>query len=70
MRGNGRGRAGRYRNLRVVIYAKQIREPFRVARTPGGDVLNGEAGDWAVQYAPDDCGLVARARFEQVYRRA
>jgi len=64
------GRAGRYRNVPVVIYAKQIPEPFLVARAPGGDVLSGAAGDWAVQYAPNDCGLVARARFEQVYRRA
>ena len=64
------GHAGRYRNLPVVILAKQIHEPFRVARTAGGDVLTGAAGDWAVEYAPGDCGLVARARFEAVYRIA
>ena len=64
------GRAGRYRNLPVVIFAKQINEPFRVARVPGGDLLTGRAGDWAVEYAPGDCGLVDRLRFERVYRRA
>jgi hypothetical protein len=64
------GRAGAYRNVPVVVHAKQIREPFRVARSPGGDLLVGEAGDWAVQYAPGDCGLVERTRFERVYRRA
>lgn len=64
------GRPGAYRNLPVVIYAKQIHEPFRVARAPGGDVLTGSAGDWALEYAPGDCGLVERTRFERVYRRA
>lgn len=68
--GTATGAAGRYRNVPVVILAKQIHEPFRVSRTAGGDVLTGEAGDWAVEYAPGDCGLVARARFEAVYRIA
>ncbi|MBS0394869.1 MAG: PGDYG domain-containing protein [Proteobacteria bacterium] len=68
--GLAHGAAGRYRNVPVVIYAKQIHEPFRVARRPGGDVLSGAAGDWAVEYAPGDCGLVERTRFERVYRRA
>ena len=64
------GAAGRYRNVPVVVFAKQIHEPFHVARSPGGDVLTGEAGDWALQYAPGDCGLVDRNRFERVYRPA
>ncbi len=64
------GANGRYRNVPVVIHAKQIHEPFRVARRPGGDVLRGAPGDWAVEYAPGDCGLVERTRFERVYRRA
>ena len=68
--GAAAGHAGRYRNVPVVIHAKQIGVPFQVARSPGGDLLTGEAGDWAVEYAPGDCGLVARARFEAVYRIA
>ncbi len=68
--GTTEGRSGNYRNLPVMVYAKQISEPFRVARSTGGDVLTGSAGDWAVEYAPGDCGLVDRARFERVYRRA
>jgi len=68
--GTQSGRAGDYRNVPVVVYAKQIHEPFRVARAPGGDVLTGHAGDWALEYSPGDCGLVDRARFERVYRRA
>jgi hypothetical protein len=41
---------------------------FSVARSAGGDVLRGAAGDWLVQYAPGDYGVVARARFDRVYR--
>ncbi|HUO80278.1 MAG TPA: PGDYG domain-containing protein [Steroidobacteraceae bacterium] len=68
--GTPAGAGGRYRNVPTPVWAKQIHEPFRVARVPGGDVLTGEAGDWAIEYAPGDCGLVDRARFASVYRRA
>jgi hypothetical protein len=64
------GQDGDYRNVPVVVLAKQIHEAFRVARAPGGDVLIGQPGDWALEYAPGDCGLVDRARFERVYREA
>jgi hypothetical protein len=67
--GQGHGAPGPYRNVPVPVWAKQIPTAFRIARSPGGDVLSGEAGDWALEYAPSDCGLVARDRFERVYRR-
>ncbi|MEI8297221.1 MAG: PGDYG domain-containing protein [Pseudomonadota bacterium] len=66
--GQAPGAPGAYRNVPVSVWAKQIAEPFHIARAPGGDVLSGEAGDWALQYAANDCGLVARLRFEAVYR--
>ena len=66
--GTDAGAAGAYRNLPVTVLAKPIDRPFRVARTAGGDVLRGQAGDWLVQYAPADYGIVDRARFEAVYR--
>jgi hypothetical protein len=62
------GAAGRYRNRPMPVLAKRMSVPFSVQRTAGGDVLRGEAGDWLVQYAPGDHGIVARARFEGVYR--
>ena len=68
--GQAHGEPGPYRNVPTPVWAKQIPGPFRIARSPGGDVLTGEAGDWALEYAPDDCGLVARDRFERVYRPA
>jgi PGDYG protein len=62
------GRAGRYRNRSVAVLAKRMSAAFTVARSAGGDVLRGEAGDWLVQYAPGDHGIVAAARFDRVYR--
>ena len=41
---------------------------FIVARSSGGDLLRGSAGDWLVQYAPADHGVVAAKRFASVYR--
>jgi hypothetical protein len=63
------GMDGAYRNRPVPVLARQVAEPFAVARSQGGDLLRGEANDWLLQYAPGDHGLVENARFQQVYRR-
>lgn len=68
--GQQAGEAGPYRNVPVVIWAKRIEASFTIERCAGGDRLIGEAGDWAVEYAENDCGLVAQERFAAVYRRA
>ena len=62
------GESGRYRNVPQQIRGKQMAVAFSIARSTGGDVLRGAAGDWLLQYAPGDYGVVARARFEAVYR--
>ena len=62
------GDPGRYRNVPQRIRGKQMAVAFSIARSTGGDVLRGAAGDWLMQYAPGDFGVVARARFEAVYR--
>jgi len=62
------GLPGRYRNLPVPVLAKRMTVAFSVARSAGGDVLRGNAGDWLVQYAPGDHGVVAQVRFDSVYR--
>jgi hypothetical protein len=62
------GQRGRYRNLPVPVLAKRMTVAFSVARSAGGDVLRGNAGDWLVQYAPGDHGIVAAPRFDSVYR--
>ena len=62
------GRPGRYRNRPIAVRARRMDLPFSVRRSAGGDVLCGEAGDWLVQYAPGDHGIVAQDRFARVYR--
>jgi hypothetical protein len=62
------GSAGAYRNRPAVVLAKRMTCEFSVSRSAGGDVLRGAPGDWLVQYAPGDYGIVERSRFERVYR--
>ncbi|MFC0398471.1 PGDYG domain-containing protein [Paraburkholderia rhizosphaerae] len=65
------GTHGAYRNRPAVVLAKQMNDAFSLARTAaGGDVLHGTAGDWVMQYAPGDYGVVQAARFAKVYRSA
>lgn len=64
------GQAGAYRNRPSVVLAKQMREAFSMARSEAGDVLHGQAGDWVLQYAPGDYGVVQARRFAKVYRPA
>jgi uncharacterized protein (DUF2237 family) len=64
------GAAGNYRNLPVPVLAKRMAVAFTIARSAGGDMLRGEPGDWLIEYAPGDYGVVAQARFGQVYRLA
>jgi len=53
------------------VLAKRMDEAFSLARSAqGGDVLKGTAGDWIMQYAPGDYGVVQAARFAKVYRLA
>jgi hypothetical protein len=62
------GQPGRYRNLPVAVLARRMSVSFTVQRSAGGDLLRGAAGDWLVQYAPGDHGIVAEDRFARVYR--
>ncbi len=64
------GTNGTYHARRMVVLAKQMAMPFDIARSAGGDVLHGLAGDWLMQYAPGDFGVVENARFQRVYRPA
>jgi hypothetical protein len=63
-----RGRPGDYRNRPAVVLAKPMQQAFTVTRSAGGDALFGKAGDWLLQYAPGDYGIVERTRFDRVYR--
>lgn len=63
------GTNGKYQARRMVVLAKQMPEAFLIARSNGGDVLQGLANDWLMQYAPGDFGVVENTRFQRVYRR-
>lgn len=64
------GEPGPYRNRPSIVLAKRMDEPFTIARSANGDTLRGTAGDWVMQYAPGDYGVVQAQRFAQVYRDA
>lgn len=63
------GEDGRYQARPLPVLAKQMPAAFTLSRSVGGDVLQGQARDWLLQYAPGDFGIVEDARFQQVYRR-
>ena len=63
------GAPGAYRSKPVPVLAKQVHEPFSLERVAGGDVLEGKPGDWVMQYAPGDYGIVEGAKFARVYRK-
>jgi hypothetical protein len=63
-----RGDPGNYRNRPAAVLAKRIDQAFIVLRSVGGDTLYGDAGDWLIQYAPGDFGIVENTRFKRVYR--
>ena len=63
------GEDGAYAARPVPVLARQFDQPFRAARSAGGDVLNGNAGDWLLQYGPGDYGIAAHERFSRIYRK-
>ena len=64
------GQDGEYCNIPLPVLAKQMQQDFSVARAQGSDVIHGKAGDWLMQYAPGDYGIVEQAKFAKVYRLA
>jgi len=62
------GQSGSYQNKPIPVLVRQVDQPFTLARSAGGDVLKGAAGDWVLQYAPGDYGVIADARFQRVYQ--
>ena len=64
------GDDGSYKAKPIPVLAKQIPEAFTAARSAGGDVLRGNAGDWLLQYAPGDFGIADQTRFARVYKKA
>jgi hypothetical protein len=59
---------GDYKARPIPVLARQMSEPFTAARSSGGDMLRGNAGDWLLQYGPGDFGIAHHDRFTQVYK--
>jgi PGDYG protein len=62
------GADGAYRSRPLPVLARQIAEPFTVRRSLAGERLRGSAGDWLLQYAPGDWGIVEATKFRRLYR--
>ena len=61
------GKPGRYLKRPVLVWARQLRESLDVTLDADRGTLHGEPGDWLVQYALGDQGVVAAAIFAQSY---
>jgi hypothetical protein len=62
------GAKGAYRSRPLPVLARQIPDAFTVRRCAAGDLLRGGAGDWLLQYAPGDWGIVENQKFRRLYR--
>lgn len=61
---------GEYRKkLGSSVHAKQIDNAFRVNIRDGKATLEGKPGDWLVQYAVGDVGVVSNEIFCKSYRK-
>ena len=63
------GEDGRYQKRPRTVHALQMREPFSLRVGPERSMLVGKAGDWVVQYAPDQRGVLSADVFAQTYAR-
>jgi hypothetical protein len=61
------GEAGRYISLPNRILAVPMTEPFEVVLADGVSRLNGQAGDWLVDYGDGSLGIVSRSIFATTY---
>ncbi len=64
------GKPGHYRTRATLVLAVQLTGPLHLALPSGKGILSGDKGDWIVQYAPRDQGIVNSAIFEETYEVA
>ena len=51
----------------IPVFAMEMHEPFQVKVSWSDDLLQGEVGDYLVQYGPGDYGVVGREIFGKTY---
>jgi len=61
------GEDGQYCKKPIQVFALQMNEPFYVNVSWSDDHLEGEPGDWLLQYGEDDYGIVSQSIFEKSY---
>jgi len=61
------GNDGQYCKKPIQVLALQMDEPFYVHVSWSGSRLEGEAGDFLLQYSPNDYGIVSESIFEKTY---
>ena len=52
----------------IPVFAKEMPEPFQVKVSWSEDLLQGEAGDYLVEYGPGDYGVVGAEIFRKTYK--
>ena len=52
----------------IPVFAKEMLESFQVKVSWADDLLEGESGDYLVQYGEGDYGVVGRKIFEKTYK--
>jgi PGDYG protein len=61
------GASGLYLKRPVTVLARQMDKAFAVRVGYAADPLQGQPGDWLLQYAPGEYGVVSAAVFGQTY---
>ena len=52
----------------IPVFAKEMTEPFQVKVSWSEALLQGEAGDYLVEYGPSDYGVVGAEIFRKTYK--
>tara|TARA_R100000008_G_C3583321_1_gene170212 strand:- start:582 stop:1040 length:459 start_codon:yes stop_codon:yes gene_type:complete len=52
----------------IPVFAKEMQQPFQVKVSWSPDLLQGEVGDFLVQYGPGDYGVVGAEIFRETYK--
>ena len=64
--GQSMGQDGNYLKHPQTVLARRLDAPLQVM-LPAGGRLTGKPGDWLLQYAPDDYGIIAEEIFRTTY---
>ncbi len=61
------GQDGIYHSLPLAVLALRPQQPFAVLLADGTSTLQGQPGDWLVDYGDGSLGVVAAALFDTLY---